>query len=54
MSTLQVAAAPAPKLRPIFGGFTRLASAVGTVIHVFAEAQRQAEQAQRRSAFIAR
>jgi hypothetical protein len=53
MSTLEIRASHAPKTWPGFGGFSRFVGALLTVIDVFAEAQRQAHEAQRRFPFTA-
>lgn len=53
MSTLEIRAPHAPKERSGFGAITRVVSTVLTVIDVFAEAQKQVHEAQRRYPFTA-
>jgi hypothetical protein len=53
MSTLEIRSPRAAKTRPAFGGFTRLATTFLIVLDAFAEAQRQAHEAERRYPFTA-
>ncbi len=53
MSTLEIRSAHAAKIRPTFGGFSRLATTFLIVLDTFAEAQRQAHEAERRYPFTA-
>jgi hypothetical protein len=52
MSTSEIRAPHAPRTWSLRNGFARLASVVLMAIDVFTEAQRQAQEAQRRYPFI--
>jgi hypothetical protein len=51
MSTMEIRSRPIGKPRSLFAGFARFASFIGEVLDVFAEAQRQACEAERRYHF---
>ncbi len=53
MSTLEIRASQPPRSRSSFGGLHRFVSVLAAVIDVFAEAQRQAHEAQKRYPFTA-
>jgi hypothetical protein len=53
MSTLEIRSPHTLKARPTFGAISRLAATFMIVLDVFAEAKRQAHEAQRRYPFTA-
>jgi hypothetical protein len=52
MSTLEMQVSRRPKAQSLFGGFARAASILRDVLDVFAEAQRQAHEVERRYPFM--